>query len=483
MPNTRTESDFLGTRQIPADALFGIHAQRAAENFPLADSFHAEWFAAMGNVKLAVYQTYIAFLDAVRRTKPEAEAKLRLFDKPKAEALAQAAREIAEGQHREWFIVPATQGGAGTSINMNINEIISNRALQILGYPPGTYTEIDPIEQANIYQSTNDVVPTALDLAAMQQLLQLEAAINQLRQQIETIESQHRHTLRIAYTQLQAAVPSTFGKLFSTYTDALSRDWWRISKCLERAKVVNLGGSAIGTSTAIPRFFVMELVPMLQKITKLPLTRSENLSDATSNLDKWVEIHGMLKAHAVNLEKIATDVRLLASDIHQTPELILPAQQVGSSIMPGKTNPVIPEYLISIAHRVYANDQLIASLAGQGTLELNAYLPTIGHAILQSIKLLIAANQSAYHKLFRGLQVNESAAMQALLRNPSLTTALSPHIGYHKAAQLARRMRTDNTDIYQANQIENLLPDAQIRALITPDKLLQQGFSIHELTD
>ncbi len=192
---------------------------------------------------------------------------------------------------------------------------------------------------------------------------------------MEKLEKKYRNTLRIAYTQMQEAVPSTYGRLFSSYSDALSRDWWRVSKCLERIKVVNLGGSAIGTSIAVPKYFVAEVVSRLQQITGLPVTRGENLSDATSNLDPFVEVHGILKAHAVTLEKMANDLRLLASDIHGGHSLSIPKKQTGSSIMPGKVNPVIPEYVISCAHRVYSNDQLIAGLSAQGCLELNAYLP------------------------------------------------------------------------------------------------------------
>ena len=239
---------------------------------------------------------------------------------------------------------------------MNINEIITNRALEKLDHTPGSYHVADPVEAANIFQSTNDVVPTALRIAAMQLLNTLEEAINDLRLDTEAAEKSYRNALRIGYTQMQQAVPTTYGRLFSTYCDALSRDWWRISKCLERIKVVNLGGSAIGTSIAVPRYFTVEVVKTLQQISGLPLTRGENLSDATSNLDPLVEVHGILKAHAVNLEKMVNDLRLLASDLHESHEVQLPKKQVGSSIMPGKVNPVIPEFVVSAAHKVYGND-------------------------------------------------------------------------------------------------------------------------------
>ena len=296
--------------------------------------------------------------------------------------------------HFDHFIVPAVQGGAGTSINMNINEIITNSALLKTGHRCGEYNIIDPLEHANIYQSTNDVIPTALTVAVMKLLQSLEEKINILRQKVEKFEKKNREKLRPGYTQMQEAVPSSFGLLFSTYNEALSRDWWRVSKCSERIKQVNLGGGAIGTGLSLPRFFIMEVVPELRNLTGLPLAHSENLSDATSNLDKWVEIHATLKAHAVNLEKISSDLRLLASDISGYRSSQLPERQVGSSIMPGKINPVIPEFVISASHKIYSNDVLVSSLCGQGTLELNAYLPVIGCAVIESINLLISCNHS-----------------------------------------------------------------------------------------
>lgn len=476
----RTETDFIGQRILPAEALYGIHSLRACDNFPIRSPFAEEWYRAVGLVKLAVYNTYARFVQQIERQNLSHQTHLNLMDAATIQALQQAASEVAQGLHFEHFLVPALQGGAGTSINLNVNEIVANRALQILGYRPGDYARIDPIEQANVFQSTNDVVPTALTLAAMEGLEGLEKEINHLRQHIERYETQHRHTLRIAYTQLQAAVPSTFGKLFSAYNDALSRDWWRVSKCFERIKVVNLGGGAIGTSLAIPRFFVMELVPSLQSLCTQPIARGENLVDTTSNLDNYVEVHATLKAHATNLEKIASDLRLLASDLHQSHELRLPAKQVGSSIMPGKVNPVIVEFVVSAAHKVYANDALLGHLAGQGMLELNAYLPAMGDALLESLRLLRAANQSLRLHIFDQLQVDAEMAQQQLFFNPSVCTALAPVIGYHQAAQLARLMQTEHLSVQQANERMQCLDNKLLETLLQPAQLLRAGFSIHD---
>ena len=402
----RIEKDTLGEKQVPEDALYGIHALRAKENFPGNTPFPIEWYKAVGITKLACYKTYRKFRDAAIEKYGET-LSIKIINDEHLNAIIEAADEIAEGKHFGHFIVPAIQGGAGTSINMNINEIIINRALLKTGNKCGDYNIIDPTEHANIYQSTNDVIPTALTVAAMNLLQTLEEKINTLRQKVEEYERNNREKLRPGYTQLQEAVPSSFGLLFSAYNEALSRDWWRVSKCFERIKQINLGGGAIGTGISIPRFFIMEVVPELRKLTGFQLSHSENLSDATSNLDKWVEIHATLKAHAVNLEKISADLRLLASGIAGYKTISIPEKQVGSSIMPGKINPVIPEFVISAAHKVYSNDMLISSLSGQGTLELNAYLPVIGTTIIETLNLLISCNITLFSNLFCGLVIND----------------------------------------------------------------------------
>lgn len=476
----RTESDFIGKREIPKDALWGIHSLRAKENFPDQTAFHEEWYKAIGLVKQACYKTYQDFLKGIARKFPDEDFPFQLFDSELMSVMEEVAQEINDGHHFEHFIIPAIQGGAGTSINMNVNEIIANRSLQKQGKVCGDYQSVDPFEHANVFQSTNDVIPTSLKVAAIKLLQELEESINQLRLAVEKTESKYRNTLRQGYTQMQAAVPSSYDKLFSTYNNALSRDWWRVSKCFERIKEVNLGGGAIGTGLSIPRFFIMEVVTNLQKLTGLPITRSENLSDATSNQDVFVEVHAILKSHAVNLEKMAADLRLLGADIFQNREVHLPQKQVGSSIMPGKVNPVIPEFIISSAHKIYSNDIMISNLAGQGCLELNAYLPSIGHALLESIKLLIAANKTATTNLFEGLSISVNPVEESILKNPSVATALSPYVGYHEASKLAKAMRNDSLSIVEANEKLQLIDTDKLNQLILPEELLKMGFKIQE---
>ncbi len=536
----RKETDYVGEIEIPNDSLYGIHSVRARENFPDRTPFHIEWYKAIGIVKKACYLTALDYQNAIRekygknggQTDGRTGGQVNIWTDMHFQKLVMAASDVSEGKHFDSFIVPAISGGAGTSINMNVNEIIANVALRNLGETPGHYQMIDPIEHANIYQSTNDVIPTSLKVATLFLLQELEKVINDLRFVVEQHETAHQGDLRIGYTQMQEAVPTSFGKLFSTYSEALSRDWWRVSKCFERIKTVNLGGSAIGTGMAVPRYFIMEAIGRLQRLTGLPVTRSENLADATSNLDSFVEIHATLKAHAVNLEKMVSDIRLLASDLtanlsftstmdgmgngtrdaghgtrdmgngtrdmgngtrdtgngtrdagHGTRDTVLsiPQRQVGSSIMPGKINPVIPEFVISAAHRIYANDQLISSLSAQGCLELNAYLPMIGHALLDSIKLLIACDQTLKLNLFDGLIVNQEASQERLFNSPAITTALLPLLGYHKASGLARYMKTNGCSVFEANRELKILDDEKLRNLLKPENLLKLGYTLSEL--
>jgi aspartate ammonia-lyase len=478
----RTEKDYIGEKQLPGDALYGIHSLRAKENFPDNTPFHIEWYKAIGTVKQACYITYRKFKKAVTEKYDRQKLPHEFIDDRIIDALEYAAVQVGTGRHFEEFIVPAVQGGAGTSINMNINEIITNLALIRLSEKPGSYRLTDPIEHANIFQSTNDVVPTGLKVAAMTLLNDLEENINLLRKEVETVESKTRNTIRRGYTQMQEAVPTSYDKLFSSFNNALSRDWWRVSKCFERIKEVNLGGGAVGTGLSIPRFFILQAVPALQKLTGLPVTRGENLPDTTSNLDSIVEVHAILNAHAVNLEKISSDIRLLASDLFKHRSIKLPEKQVGSSIMPGKINPVIPEFVISAAHKVYVNNQLITQLAGQGTLELNAYIPVIGHAMLESLKLLIAANKTLAKNLFADMQLPDPEnTFEETASAPSIVTALIPYIGYNKASKLAKEMKASGKNIFEANEKLKLIDDEKLRQIITPEALLKLGYSIDDI--
>ncbi len=476
----RIEKDALGHRELPSDVLYGIHSLRAMENFPHRMEFHREWYQALGITKLACYNTYTSFLRAAAEKFGSIPSAVSRISYEVLESMGQAAREVAAGDHFSHFVVPAVQGGAGTSINMNINEIIANVAIGKMGSGPGSYELVDPLEHANICQSTNDIVPSSLRVAAMRLLLSLEEEINLLRASVEKTETLHRNHLRLAYTQMQEAVPSSWGMLLGTYNEALSRDWWRVSKSLERIKTVNLGGSAAGTGITVPRYFIMEVVGELQRLTGLPVARSENLPDATVSQDSLVEVHAILKACAVNMEKMVSDLRLLASDVAGRKELTLPAVQAGSSIMPGKVNPVIPEFVISAAHRIYANDQVITSLSALGCLDLNAYIPLIGHSLLESIKLLSASCLALRTRLFDKIEIGSHTSRETLFASPAIATALIPYIGYNRAGGLARLMKEKGLDVFAANSQLRLMDQDRLSAILQPGNLLKTGFSLHD---
>lgn len=473
----RIETDFLGEMEIPKDALYGISTLRSIANFPNSKKYSFEWYKAIGEVKYASYLVVKdLYLLLQAKNKLNEKKIFNEFSIEKIDALIFAAFEVSRGRYFDHMMVPAITGGAGTSINMNINEIISNIALLKMGYSAGEYKYIDPILHANVFQSTNDTIPTALRVAVMRLLKKLESNISQTRNLLEKLEEDYRHTMRISYTQLQEAIPTTWGRLFSTYNEALTRDWWRVSKCWERIKVVNLGGGAIGSGLSIPRYFIFHATEKLAKQTNLPIVRSENLQDVTCNLDMWVEIHAILKANAVNLIKIASDLRLLASDFHKNHEITIPTKQMGSTIMPGKVNPVICEYVISISEKIFANDLLIAHLCSQGQFELNAYLPLIGDTIIESLELLNSSLLTINKNLINEIKINP--ILDTFLNFPVIATIVIPEVGYHEATRLANFMKNNQVDIIVANQKLNIIDETKLIKLIENSKSLELGYSL-----
>jgi len=477
----RTESDLLGEVRIPEDKLYGIHSARAQLNFPEPAPFPPEWYQAIGSVKRACYITYRHFRDTALKKELNPPAGHQWISDQVLDALEEAAGEIEKGLYFDHFIVPAMQGGAGTSINMNINEIIANAALIKCGHRPGQYDVIHPLDHANIFQSTNDVVPTALHVALMKLSGRLESALNPMREKLEEMELSNRNELRQSYTQMQKAVPSSYGHLFGSYANAFSRDWWRVSRIKERLKEVNLGGGAAGTGVAIPRYFVLNVVPELRNLTNLPLAHAENLADATMNQDTLVEVHAIIKSLAVNMEKACSDMRLLAADLHAHQPLKLPKKQMGSSFMPGKINPVIPEYVISIAHKVYANDQLVSGLCGQGCLDLNPYLPVTGTAMIESFKFLETACKSMKENMLNDLETDPAREQKDLFRSPSITTALVPYIGHEEAEKMALEMEKTGLSVFEINQKTQTIEPQLLQKLMTPASLTAKGFTLKDI--
>jgi aspartate ammonia-lyase len=425
-PSRRTEHDSLGERSLPAQALYGIHTARAIENFPLAGRpVHLVLVHAFGDVKLACALTNRA-LGFWRE------------DSAKADAMERACREMADGLLDAHIVVDALQGGAGTSTNMNVNEVLANRALQILGEQLGLYTRVSPLDDINLHQSTNDTYPTALRLAAIRLLHELEKQVVALQESFQAAEKRFAHIVKVGRTQYQDAVLTTLGREMSAYAEAINRDRWRIYKCEERLRVVNLGGTAIGTGLAAPRAFIFRVVDQLRAITGIGFARAENLVEATQNTDVFTEVSGILKAHAVSLIKICSDLRLLSSGPDAGfGEIRLPARQAGSSIMPGKVNPVIPEAATQAALLAMGNDSVISMACAAGSLELNAFLPLIAHCLLENLDHLARANDLLRRHCVDGIEADEERCRAHVENSTAAATALLPALGYERAGEAA----------------------------------------------
>lgn len=460
----RIETDLLGEKQIPADALWGIHTARAVENFPLSGRIiHPELIKAFGDVKLACAQTNVQ----LGFWKEKTEKQL---------AIEKACSEMSIGLLSEHILVDALQGGAGTSTNMNVNEVIANRALQIMNLKPGSYETISPLDDINLHQSTNDTYPTALKIASIRLLRQLEKNVLILQEAFQQKEKEFAHVVKIGRTQLQDAVLTTLGREMSAYAEAFNRDRWRIYKCEERLRVVNLGGTAIGTGLGAPKQFIFRVVDRLRENTNIGLARAENLIDATQNVDVFAEVSGILKAHAVNLLKVANDLRLLSSGPDAGfGEIALPARQAGSSIMPGKVNPVISEAVAQVAIRVMGNDQIISQACSAGNLELNQFLPLIADALLENLSLLNNATIIFKEFCVSGILANEEVCKRNVENSTAAITALIPKIGYEKSSQIVKTAQNEFISIKEAAIKLKLISESDFDDLISPESVCRLG--------
>jgi aspartate ammonia-lyase len=447
---------------VPANALHGIYTERALQNFPLSQRpVHPALIHAYGAVKLACAQT---------------NHELGWWDDVKFKAIEAACIEMMEGQLDAAILVDALQGGAGTSTNMNVNEVLANRALQLLGKPLGDYKTVSPLEDINRHQSTNDTFPTALKVAAIQRLRLLQSDVVSLLEEFQRKEQEFARIVKIGRTQLQDAVLITLGREMGAYAEAFARDRWRIYKCEERLRIVNLGGTAIGTGLAAPRQYIFRVVDHLKEITKQGLARAENLVECTQNADVFVEVSGILKACAINLLKIATDLRLLSSGPDSGfGEIRLPPLQSGSSIMPGKVNPVIPEAVSQAAIVVMSNDQAIAQACAMGTLELNAFLPLVADALLGSLDLLRNACRIFRTQCVAGMEADESRCRSNVEGATALWTAMVEMLGYERVQELATRAHAEGKSVREMVTTEGGVSTEQFDRLISPESVARLG--------
>jgi len=455
----RIEHDLIGEKRVPNDVYWGIHTLRAQENFAVSGyRLHPELIRALCQVKKACAQV---------------NTKLGYLDRKIGEAIVQACDDIINGNLLEQFLVDVFQGGAGTSTNMNANEVIANRALEILGEEKGNYQVVHPNDHVNLHQSTNDTIPTAIRIAMIALFRALPIAVTELINALLDKSREFEGILKMGRTQHQDAVPLTLGDEFNAYAAVIKRDRARLLECEDALNRVNLGGTAIGTGITAPKGFGRTAVERINKNTGLGLVQAGNLIDATQNLDSFALVSGMLKIHAANLSKITSDLMMLHSGPRAgIAEIRLPEVQAGSSIMPGKVNPVIAEMVEQVAMRVIANDYVVCEVVRRGRLELNAFLPLLSHGLFESISILEKADHLFASRCIRGIASNEKACrehMVASWKNWGLT-ALVPHLGYARCTELATRAKqTDTTPreiilsegIFTEDELDQILFDEQ----------------------
>ncbi len=461
---TRTETDLLGERQVPATALYGIHTVRALENFPIANRpVHVLLVHAFGAVKLACARANRAL-------------GIWQHDQAKADAIEQACQEMMEGRFDGQVLVDALQGGAGTSTNMNVNEVLANRALQILGEPLGNYARVSPHDDLNRHQSTNDTFPTALRVAAIKSLRELEEELVLLQEAFQTKEQEFAGVVKVGRTEMQDAVLTTLGREMGAYAEAFARDRWRVFKSEERLRTVNLGGTAIGTGIGAPRSYIFSVVDYLRDITGIGLGRAENLVEATQNADAFVEVSGTMKACAANLIKVTNDLRLLSSGPEAgLGEIMLPERQAGSTIMPGKVNPVIPEAVAQAAMMVLGYDAVISQAASAGNLELNQFLPLIAHALLDELELLHNACRILRLHCVSGIRANVERCRRYVESTTATVTALVAELGYERAEALVKESRQTGRGLRELATTKYGISPARFDELVSPEAVNRLG--------
>lgn len=458
----RRDKDLLGERELPDDAYYGVHTLRAAENFPLTG--------------YRVHPRLIAALALIKKAAAEVNAELGFLDATFATAIAQAADEVMAGKWREQFIVDALQGGAGTSANMNVNEVLAARANEILTGEKGG--PVHPLDHVNLHQSTNDVFPTALRIAAVWLLKPLSEACAALQETFQAKEAEFAGVIKVGRTQLQDALPIMLGQEFGAWAQAVARDRWRLYKVEERLRQTNLGGTAVGTGLNAPPKYIFAVSERVRRYANIGLARAENMVDVTQNADVFVEVSGLVKALAVNLSKIAHDLRLLASGPRAgLGEIVLPERQAGSSIMPGKVNPVIAEAVNQAAFHVFASDMAVTLAAQSGQLELNAFLPLIAHHLLGAMELLANSVTMFDTLCVKGIVARPERCRELLDGSMTAVTALVPHIGYEQATQVAREAYITGRPVRNLVLERGLLDAASLDAIFEPGALTRPGIA------
>ncbi len=452
---TRTEFDSVGSLRIPAEAYYGVQTLRAKNNFCITGrSLHPAFIVSLAQIKKAAAIT--------NRNSGQLNARV-------ANAVIRACDEVVEGQLQDQFIVDPIQGGAGTSANMNANEVIANRAIELLGGTKGDYSLVHPNDHVNMSQSTNDVFPTAGKLTVLKLLPKVIYQLTRLDGALEKKAEEFDHILKMGRTQLQDAVPIRLGQSFAAFHAMVKRDIDRLTMVKNEMNCINMGATAIGTAVNVSSAYLCNITPNLQKVCGEKLTQAEDLIDATQNLDAFVCVSGVLKTCAVNLSKLSNDLRLLSSGPRTgISEIYLPAMQNGSSIMPGKVNPVIPEVMSQVAFQIIGHDHTITMAAEAGQLELNAFEPVLFYDLFESLESLAGAVETLVDHCVSGITANEAVCKKHLEESVGTVTALCPLIGYAKAAELAKESLKTGVPVARLAVEQNLIPEERAEVLLNP---------------
>ena len=480
----RVEQDSIGAKDIPGDVYYGVQSLRAAENFRITGlNMHPEIINSLAYIKKASAITNCES-GILEKKKAKAEKKIAKAEKK----IDDAQKEVDDIKEPEWTIedrsdlLDPIQGGAGTSLNMNANEVIANRAIEILGGKKGDYSAVNPNDDVNCGQSTNDVIPTAGKMTSLRLLQNLKKELLRLHGALCKKAEEFDHVIKMGRTQMQDAVPIRLGQEFQAYSDAIMRDIHRMDNAMDEMRTVNMGGTAVGTGINADEAYVSRIVPNLSKISDIQFVQAFDLIDATQNLDPFVAVSGAVKACAVTLSKIANDLRLMSSGPRAGfGEINLPAKQNGSSIMPGKVNPVIPEVVNQVAFNIIGNDVTITMAAEGGQLELNAFEPIVFYCLFQSIDTLAYAVQTFIDNCVTGITANEERCRQLVENSIGVITAICPHVGYEKAAEIAKKAMKTGESIRNLILREGLLSEKEMETVLDPVNMTEPGISGKEL--
>ncbi|MBV7317898.1 aspartate ammonia-lyase [Bacillus halotolerans] len=466
----RVEKDFLGEKQIEADVYYGIQTLRASENFPITGyKIHEEMINALAIVKKAAA---LANMDVKR-----------LYEGI-GQAIVQAADEILEGKWHDQFIVDPIQGGAGTSMNMNANEVIGNRALEIMGHKKGEYIHLSPNTHVNMSQSTNDVFPTAIHISTLNLLEKLLNTMEDMHGVFKQKAQEFDSVIKMGRTHLQDAVPIRLGQEFEAYSRVLERDIKRIKQSRQHLYEVNMGATAVGTGLNADPEYIKQVVKHLADISGLPLVGADHLVDATQNTDAYTEVSASLKVCMMNMSKIANDLRLMASGPRAgLAEISLPARQPGSSIMPGKVNPVMAELINQIAFQVIGNDNTICLASEAGQLELNVMEPVLVFNLLQSISIMNNGFRSFTDYCLKGIEANEKRLKQYVEKSAGVITAVNPHLGYEAAARIAREAIMTGQSVRDLCLQHDVLTEEELDIILNPYEMTKPGIAGKELLE